>query len=261
MGTIFNAQFEEMKQAFTPRLATNLSDTAGNFVLNLEMALSSCVRNMGYIRDTHMDYLSFNADRLNSRRQAIEQMADYASFSGSGLYTKIGSFIGFGSVADLVAKLNLSIIWVPIFVIGGIIGAFAVTFIVRQYVIRTDDSWDWNMRKDQNRYWREHYKKDATNELYKLYESIRGLIEKFYPKNDAIAIMDNDELLKCRNDPERVKYMIREKILAPDDLQWFPIIQTSTASSQSSTSASGSSSSQGSQGQSSDKSKTSSKGS
>jgi hypothetical protein len=259
MGAIFNAQFEQMKQVFTPSLMTNLSDANGNFVLNLEMALSSCVRNMGFIRDTHMDYLFFNADRLNSRRQAIEQMADYASFSGSGLYSKIASFIGFGSVADLVTKLKLSLVWIPIFVIGGIVGAFAVTFIVRQYVIHTDDFWDWNMRKDQNRFWREHYKKDATDELYNFYLSIIRIIEKFYPQN-ATAIMNNDELLKLRKYPERVKYIIREQILAPDDLQWFPEIQASTTSSQSST-ASGSGSSQESQGQSSDKSKTSSKGS
>jgi hypothetical protein len=233
------------------------------------MAISSCVRNLGFIRDTHMDYLSFNADRLNSRRQALEQIADYSSFSGSGLYSKIGSFVGFGSLADLVTKLNLNIIYIPIFAVGGIIGAFALTFLVRLYVVHTDDSWDWNMRKDQNRYWREHYKKDATNELYEFYASIIELVRRFYPQ-EADTIMNNDELLRLQNEPERVKNIIREQILPPDDLQWFPIIQSSATSSQSSTPTSGSdsgqgsqgqSSGQGSQGQSSGKSTTSSKGS
>jgi hypothetical protein len=80
------------------------------------------------------------------------------------------------------------------------------------------------MRKDQNRYWKEHYKKDATNELYNFYLSIRELIVKFYPQK-AATIMNNDELLKLSEEAD-VKKIIREKILVTDDLQWFPVVKT-----------------------------------
>jgi hypothetical protein len=84
------------------------------------MALSGSARNLGFIRLTHVEYLNFNGDRLRTRRQNLEQIADYSSFSGSGLFAKIGSFVGFGSVADLVTGLKLSVVYIPIFAVGGI---------------------------------------------------------------------------------------------------------------------------------------------
>jgi hypothetical protein len=234
LGAMFNAQFDQLNQIFTPKLMTNISDSSGNFMLNLQMAFSGSVRNLGFIRSTHMEYIRCNADRLNSRRQAFEQIADYASFSGSGLFAKVGSFFAAGSLADLVAffnKMGLSAIYIPIFLLVGIAAAFALTVTARVIVDWKDDTWDWKMRKDQNRYWKEHYKKDATNELYNLYLSIKELIVKFYPTEAAAAIMGNDELLKLIEE-SKVKKVIREQILVTDDLQWFPAVQASQTSTQ-----------------------------
>jgi hypothetical protein len=234
LGAMFSAQFDQLSQIFTPKLMTNISDSNGNFMLNLKMALSSSVRNLGFIRETHMEYIRCNADRLNSRRQAFEQIADFASFSGSGLYAKVGSFFAAGSLADLVAffnKLGLSAIYIPIFLMVGIAAAFIITISARVIVDWKDDTWDWKTRKDQNRYWKEHYKKDATNELYNLYLSIKELIVKFYPTGTAATIIGNDELLKL-SEETKVKKVIREQILVTDDLQWFPAVQVSQTSTQ-----------------------------
>ena len=232
LGAKFNAQFDQLNQIFMPRLMTDLSDSNANFLLNLEMAISGSVRNLGFIRGTHMGYLSCNADRLNSRRQAVEKMADLSSFSGSGLFAKVGSFFGVGSFANLVPGLKLSPAFIGLFIVLGIIGAFAVTIGVRAYINYTDDSWDWKIRKQQNRYWKEHYKIDASDELFNLYRSIKELIEKFYPAQTATDIINKDPLLRLHRQPGRVKKIVRDEILATDDLQWFPIIQTVQTSPQ-----------------------------
>jgi hypothetical protein len=229
LGAMFNNQFsDEYKQIFVPRLTANPDDPNSIFLMNLQMAIASTIRNLGFIRITHSEYLNFNADRLSGRRQNLEEIADLASFNDAGLFTKIGSFIGLGSattIAGFVSGLGLSVILVPLFAAGGIGGALLVTIGVRVYVNRTDDSWDRKMRQEQNRYWKEHYMKDVTNELYDLYVSIIGLIDKFYPENERDAIINNDELLKHHEYPDWIKTVIREDILPPGDLQWFPFTQ------------------------------------
>jgi len=230
LGALFNAQFEQL-------LKNSENDSLnGDFLRNLTLALSSSVRNLGFIRATHVEYLDFNGDRLSKRRENIEQIADYASFSGSGLSSKLGSFIGFGSVADLVTGLHLSVIYIPIFAVGGIIGAVAVTFFARLYVNATDSKWDNQMKSEQNAYWKTHYKKDVTDELYNLYISIKELIERFYP-NEKSSIMARDGLLNLQDKSESestIKSIISDQVLPPDDLQWFPIVAAQQGSQQAS---------------------------
>ena len=123
VGAMFNAKFNDQHNLIlAPNLAKNLSDANSDFLMNLEMAFSSSLRNLGFIRDNHTEYLTFNGDRLAGRRQNLENIADFASFSGSGLFAKLGSFIGFGSLSDLLSKTNLSLVWLPFFIVGGIFG-------------------------------------------------------------------------------------------------------------------------------------------
>jgi hypothetical protein len=91
------------------------------------------------------------------------------------------------------------------------------------------------MKIEQNNYWINNYKKDVTNELFNLFLSIKGLIERFYP-DEKTEIIANDDLLKMQDNPESIKTVIRQEILPPDDLQWFPIIETSQTTTQSSSS-------------------------
>ena len=240
LGGIINAQFgDQFKQIVSVRLATNIDDTTNIFLMNLQMTMSGTIRNLGLIRQAHTEYLALNGDRLSVHRKNLEQVADFSSFSGSGLFAKLGSFVGFGSVSDLVTAAQptttmtnpiLPWVWIPVFIIGGIIGSFVVTFAARAYVDRTDDSWDRKVKQDQNRYWREHYKRDVTNELYNFYVAIIGLIDRFYPDQQRDEIMCSDEMLYMRPNPEFVKTIIYEDVIAPNELQWFPVVATQTSS-------------------------------
>lgn len=187
---------------------------------NLEMTLSSAIRSMAFVRANHVHYLDFNADRLTRRRQSLEQIADFASFSGSGLFAKLGSFVGVGSVADVVTHYDLPQIYIPVFAAFGIVGAFAITLGVSWHVSRTDKTWVNDITHSQTEYWREHFKPDMTEELYNLYLAIKALTERFYPDTKE-EIEGKDELLRIREASE-VKKFISEKILPPDDLNWPP---------------------------------------
>jgi hypothetical protein len=183
------------------------------------MTLSGTARSMAFVRAVHVQYLDFNADRLTRRRQNLEKIADFASFSGSGGFAKIGSFVGFGSVADLVKGFNYPQTDIPLFVVIGIAGALGLTFVVNRYVNYTDESWTQNITRMQDKYWKNQFKPDMVEELFNLHLAIRALIERFYPgaKDD---IKSKDDLLRLNDD--QVKDVIKKKILPPDGLNWPP---------------------------------------
>jgi hypothetical protein len=67
LGAMFN---EQIKQIFAE---VEKDASNGDFLRNLTLALSSSARNLGFIRITHINYLNFNGDRLNGRRQPPSQ--------------------------------------------------------------------------------------------------------------------------------------------------------------------------------------------
>lgn len=246
LGVAFNTQFsDQFKQIFTPRSTADLNDSSSIFLMNLQMAMASTVRNLALIRQTHTEYLALNADRLANRRKNLEQAADFSSFSGSGLFAKLGSFVGFGSITDLLTTLyvtpkdtsnplnQIPIYLIPVFIIAGIVGMVGVTLLARRRVDQTDDSWDRQVKREQSRYWKEHYKRDVSDELYNFFIAVIGLVNKFYPIEERDDILNNDELFWWRQLPEVIKTVINDEILATDNLQWFPTLSAAQASSQS----------------------------
>lgn len=225
-GMTMNLSHEEQQQSlgkiltddFMQIFAAKQQTPDPDFLQNLKMALSSAIRNIGFVRACHVQYFDFTTDQLTRRRQSIEHIADFASFSGSGLFAKLGSFVGVGSIFELISRMNLPQLYVPIFVVGGITGAFLVTVIVNIYVRLTDDSWVEKITRKQSDYWVTKFKPDVTEELFHLYTAIKWLVAKFYPGY-------KDELLQTGDD-DLVKNFINNYILPPDDLEWPPYTVT-----------------------------------
>lgn len=209
------------------------------FLRNLIMTLSGTTRSMAFVREVHVQYLDFNADRLTRRRLNVEKIADFASFSGSGGFAKFGAFIGFGSVADLVKGLNYPQTDIPLFAVAGILGALGLTAAVRYYVNVTDDKWTKSITEVQNKYWREHFKPDMVEELFNLRVAIGSLVQRFYP-DAKDEIEKKDEFLRSSDD--EVREAISKRILPPDTLSWPPYTFSSGQSGQPSSSSSSSSS-------------------
>lgn len=225
-------------KTFTDKLLPLFDDMKNNprdkaFVQALLMNIFGTMRSLGFIRENHVSYLDYQSDRLTRKRQSLEQIGSLASFSGSGLYSKIASFIGVGSLADVIAKLNLPEsfilpeLYIPLFAAAGIGGAFLLTFFVSRYVRWTEDSWVEQLTSGNNEYWKKHFKPDVTQQLLFLFCQIKSLLEEYYPDEKG-KITEHDELLKMED--WKVEAIISDEILPPDGLLWSPYIIISNQS-------------------------------
>jgi len=235
MNFSHEAQQDELGKTFTDTFLQMFADAGKNsptdqaFMQNLQMEIFGTLRSLGFIRENHVIYLDYQADKLTRRRQSLEQIGNLASFSGSGLFSKIGSFVGVGSVAELVLKFNLPQFYIPLFAAAGIGGAALLTIGVAIYVSHTDDSWVTKLTSKNNEYWKTRFKPDVTHQLLFLFRQIESLIKEYYP--NANEIFEHDELLNMsEHDEKLVEAIIANEILPPDDLIWAPYIITSNQS-------------------------------
>ncbi len=182
------------------------------------MALAKTVRNIGFVRENHVRFLEFTSEEFTEKTQNLNDIADFTSFSGSGLYSKIVSFLEIGSLADLVSSISESLQLILVFFVAGVLGALIVTFVVRTYHNdkRKKDMTD-QVERLQDSYWITKFKPGMTDQLYILFSETKGLIEKCYPEKKD-AMIKNDDLLGM--DMQKVKDGIREEILPPDSLTW-----------------------------------------
>jgi hypothetical protein len=232
MNFSHESQQAELGKTFTNKFLEMFADAEKNardkaFVQNLSMDIFGTLRSLGFIRENHVSYLDYQSDRLTRRRQSLEQIGSLTSFSGSGLYTKIASFVGVGSLAQLAGQFNLPQFYIPLFAAAGIGGAFLLTLLVSIYVGRTDDSWVQNLRSNSTEYWKKHFKPDVTQQLKFLLRQVKSLIQEYYP-DEKETIIEHDELLKM--DDSQVEAIISNEILPPDGLLWSPYIITSNQS-------------------------------
>jgi hypothetical protein len=229
-------QERELGKAFTDRFLEIFAEWEKKkknpshqmFIHNLMFVLSGTLRNIAFVRENHVLYLDYQADRLTRRRRNLEQVADPASFSGSGLYSKVGSFVGFGSIGaasqvaqspDVSTHLPGYIQWFGALGLAGVIG---VTLLARAYVSWTDPSWVNDLMDVQNEYWRLKFKRDVVNQLFYVLRHVRRLIKQCYG-DKASEILQHDNFLQMK-DEAMVRRIIKDEILPPDCLDWPPYI-------------------------------------
>jgi hypothetical protein len=225
--TLGNTFTTQLNQIFT---AKENSLVNADFLQNLRMAIFGSLRTLAFVRENHKAYLDYTNAQATSRHASVESIADLASFSGSGLYAKLGSFIGVGSVASVVSTLKYPPYFILIFAGAGILAALIVTWAVHRQVSKTESTWDDKILKLNNEYWIKFYRPDMTDQLYHLYLDIKALVSRFYP--DLVA---KDDLLGKSDD--EVKKFIQDNILPPENLQWHPSPTSSPTSAQASTAA------------------------
>jgi hypothetical protein len=195
------------------------------FFDNLLMALSAAIRNIGFVRENHVRYIDFKAHQLAQEEQNLNQTADFFSFSGSGLYTKIASFLGIGSALDLAnawrsyQSLGFQATDIAIFLVAGLFGVIVVTGIVRLYRYVKGKRGQLQAEKDLNAYWLNNYKPDMSAVLYTLVMDIRKLAA-IYSSDSWSPISKDDDLLT--GTAKQVKRLINDEILPPDSLAWLP---------------------------------------
>jgi len=234
-GLTLNLSHEKQQQDLGKLFAEQFAQIFANrergsedalFLQNLSMTLAGTVRNIGFVRENHVRFLNYTAQEFTEKMQNLKKVADFTSFSGSGLYAKVASFLGIGSLADLLSSVSglvssvgywLTLILVFFFV--GLLGALGVTLAVRKhYSDKKQESMKKEIENKQNDYWVHQFKPRMTDQLYILLSEIKRLIEKYYPEKRDV-IIGNDHLLKME-DTEEVKEVISSQILPPDSLTW-----------------------------------------
>jgi len=223
LGKIFAEQFTQIfaKHEKNPEDAV--------FLENLVMALAKTVRNIGFVRENHVRYLEYTAQEFTEKMRNLNDAADFTSFSGSGLYSKIVSFLGIGSLADLVSSVGQSLTLILLFFVAGVIGALMVTLMVRAYHSdKRKKNMETMIEDEQNNYWVTKFKPGMVDQLYILFSETKALIEKYYPEKDAM--INNDDLL--RMSMQELKDVIRNDILPPDSLTWPPYLEKNIESVQ-----------------------------
>jgi hypothetical protein len=223
LGTKFVDEFMYM---FKER-KTNPADRG--FKDGLLMAMARSLRNMGLIRDNHVQFLNYKAYLLTRKRESIEKAGSFTSFSGSGLYSKIVSFIlasfSFGSLADLMSSFKMPETFILFLILAGVAGTVVVTSIFKAHAKHTEETWTDEITKQQNEYWIRNFKPDMTEQLFLLYLQIKKLIDKFYPGKMKLFAED-DEILKASC--TEVWNTIALEILPPNRLIWPPWTETPT---------------------------------
>jgi hypothetical protein len=199
---------------------------------NLLMALSTAIRDIGFVRENHVMYLDFMAQRFQQEEQNLNQTADFFSFSGSGLYAKIASFLGVGSALDLAnayrsyQSLGFQATDIAYFLVFGSFGIVAVTLVAQLYRYLKGKRRVAQTTLAQNTYWLIRYKPDMTTVLYNLFIDVKNLAA-LYSSDSWTPIRKDDQLLRA--DEADVKRVINDEILPPDELAWLPHLGGTTA--------------------------------
>lgn len=218
MGDEFNTDFKEILVKYTKE------DLHRSFIENLVLVMAGTLRDIAFMRENHVLYLDYKANKVTERRKNLESVADPGSFSGPGLYSKIGTFVGAGSIGPFVVHASDLQATVLVFGAIGFAGAVGVTLLVRAYSYLTEEPWEHRLMVSLNKYWRKNFKVDVTNQLFYARRHIKRLIHQCYDKNTAAKILKQDRFLTLDddNDVAQINQIISEEILPPDHLKWPP---------------------------------------
>jgi hypothetical protein len=76
------------------------------FVESTIMALSKTIRNLALARDAHVVYLQSKAQEYIGRKEYLDEISSFSSFSPEGLLPKIITFVGGGSVITALKEFR-----------------------------------------------------------------------------------------------------------------------------------------------------------
>lgn len=189
-----------------------------NYLQELFMALCKALRNIGFVRDSHVRYLDRLAAEFREKEDAWNSVTTFSSFSKVGVTTKVVSYLGAGSLV-LLRPGSVPDQEIPVFFILGTAGAIIVPLFLRLFkptILKKARS---ENRVRRANYWVSIFKRDMTNMLYDLYSDSRNLAIRHFPSYGATLSKNRtDDILTWTE--EDVRHLILNTILPPDDIAW-----------------------------------------
>lgn len=101
IGEYFKIEFGKIFETYTKGGGSTAPAAAPaaekQFTESVIMALSKAARNLALARDAHIAYLQNEAYKYISRKEFLDEISSFSSFSAEGLLPKIIAFVGGGS--------------------------------------------------------------------------------------------------------------------------------------------------------------------
>jgi hypothetical protein len=208
---------------FLKALRDNYKDdsTAKEYLDNLSTLLSSYLRTTAFERDVIIGYLDTYKNRRDATVKDINDVSNLASFSSGSFISKVGVFLGFGSLASILDTLtkfatptqglpfNLSVV-----LFGGVAGLVLTLFGFRLFRGRLIQKAETECYEKQMALWMFKARQVFIDELCHLRERLILLVTKYYPNyhEDILDTNVGDELQNFFNVilPEEELYKVAE---------------------------------------------------
>lgn len=204
LGKNFEAEFFKLLSS----LATNREQMV--FAENLMMAVTKTIRNMAFVRESHVAYLDGLATDLQEKSQTLKEISGITELTKQGLSPKIISFLLAGG-GVIAAAQSTSPLVLLLSAAGGVAISTLFTFGLKPVSSYYRNQAKTKIEAEQKDYWLKHFKPDMTNLLYNLYLDIRTLADHFpgHVRDDWGTWGE-----------ERLKQFINNEILPPDFQYW-----------------------------------------
>jgi hypothetical protein len=160
-----------------------------NYVDNLFFLIAAYLRTVGFERDVYARQLDVLEKNRNNTLESLNDLADMTSFSTESLIVRISSFLGIGSLADILVTPKT--IDPNIILFFGMIGLFGSILLLkwwRHFRIREDNN---NSAKQQKKYWERVARPSFMYSLSHLFEDVKELVKVYYPNYRSEPILTN----------------------------------------------------------------------
>jgi hypothetical protein len=168
------------------------------FINNLWPLLTSYLRKTGVKRTVFHHYME-SVD--NNNNQVIEYFKDLANLSSNsiskeGLIFRISSFLGIGSISGLLSLIHENAETTPIesiapFLLGGMIGMFALIVVVRWWSHKTIIKENRKTYSKKKRFYENELRRKYHDDLWTLREQLNSLINTCYKNYKDDPLLDD----------------------------------------------------------------------
>jgi hypothetical protein len=164
-------------------------EKAKNYVDNLFALITAYLRTVGFERDVYARNLTLLEKNRENTIESLNDLADMTSFSTESLIIRVSSFLGLGSLADLV--ISSTTIDPNIILFFGMVGLFGTILLLkwwRHSRIQKDNE---NIAKKQQEYWKDVARPSFMNSLTHLFVDVKELAKDYYPNYQSEPILTN----------------------------------------------------------------------
>jgi hypothetical protein len=195
VGAAFLKQFQDLSSAAKD------DKTAQDYLNNLNGIIGAYLRTSAYERDAFVRFLNVLDEMRDARVKNITAISDVASVSSGSFLSKVGTFLGVGTLAQLAALatnagstpgLPINLLYV---LAGGLAGVVLLVFGIRLFNGRLIANAETQNFQRKQAVWSNMARPLFRGELMRLLQRLKTNVHVFYPGySEEILQMDEKAL-------------------------------------------------------------------